>query len=119
ALSGVGFALNPADSGASYATTGSLDGGKLIKIDPSTGEGTLIGITGLNAVPGLAINSAGKIYCTDDQGNLYRIDAVTGEAIFISNPPGIGSLTGIAFDNNDTLYVTTRYYRRLFIQNLL
>jgi len=81
-LSATGFDLNPAESGACYASTGGIEGGKLLRVNPSTGEGVLVGITGLEEMSGLAINSAGKIYGTDDQGNLYRVDAVTGEAKF-------------------------------------
>ena len=43
-------AQTTADPGACYATTGHTDGGRLLKIDPATGSGTLIGSTGLEAL---------------------------------------------------------------------
>jgi len=117
-LEGEGFSLNAADKGSCYASAAIGDSSTLIQIDPSTGAGTLIGTIGLNNVQSLAINSVGKIYGTDSQGNLYRIDAKTAETVFISNP-GLGPLAAITFDKNDTLYALTGYGRYWwFPQNL-
>jgi streptogramin lyase len=103
-LSGEGIIVLPADSGVCYASTGNKDGGRLITINPSTGEGTLIGPTGLGAVPGIAINSSGVIYGTDSiNGDLYRIDAVTGTAVF-DVQTNLGKLAAMAFDTSDVLY---------------
>jgi hypothetical protein len=98
------FSVAPADSGSLYATTGHKDGGRLLKIDPATGQGTLIGDTGLDAVPGLAINSQGEIYCVDAfEGNLYRIDAVSGRALLVG-PTNVMRMISILFDKDDNLY---------------
>jgi len=105
-LNGEGFVINPAQPGICYASTGSRgpNAGSLLTIDPATGAGTFIGSTGLDAVPGLAINTAGEIYGTDRvDGNLYRIDAVTGTAVFAAST-GLFGLQAIAFDGNDVLY---------------
>jgi sugar lactone lactonase YvrE len=95
-----------ADIGACYASTGHNDGGRLFKIDPETGQGTLIGSSGLNALPGLAINSVGEIYATTPpEGDIYRIDADSGSAVFVIQGNG-RPVSGIAFDSNDILYAT-------------
>jgi len=103
-LSGEGVEINPAESGVLYGSTGNYDGGNLIAIDPGSGEGTLIGSTGMGAVPGLAINSNGDIYGIDaNNSDLYLIDAASGRAVFIART-GLYMLPAIAFDVNDILY---------------
>ncbi|MFQ5864131.1 MAG: choice-of-anchor D domain-containing protein [bacterium] len=93
-----------AEPGVVYGTTGHVDGGNLLRIDPATGAATVIGATGLSAVPGLAIDSNGRIFGAEaSTGKLYRIDAATGAATFATNP-GLSFLDGIAFDKNDNLY---------------
>lgn len=108
--SGAAHAQTPATDGVCYGSTGVNDGGRLLTIDPDTGAGTLVGASGVNALPGLAINSAGEIYATDNllDSNLYRIDASTGAATFVGNM-AIEGPDGIAFDDNDVLYVTETY----------
>jgi sugar lactone lactonase YvrE len=104
AISNALLLATPADSGVCYATTGRADGGRLISIDINTGAGTLIGDTGLGAVPALAINSQGEMFAAEDlTGNLYRIDAATGESEFLSST-GLFALQALAFDNDDVLY---------------
>ncbi len=103
-LTGSGFGLNPAGINVCYATTGFADGGNLITINPVTGAGTLVGPTGLEGVPGLAINSNVEIFATArGSGKLYRLDAVTGGAILVDQT-GLNNLDGIAFGENDVLY---------------
>jgi len=93
-----------ASPGECYGSTGLKDGGRLIKIDPQSGAGMLIGATGLGGMPGLAIDSQGRIYGTErTTGGLYRVDAATGQSSFLSNT-GIDFLDAIAFDENDVLY---------------
>jgi hypothetical protein len=101
-LTGEGVVINPAMPGVCYASTGINDGGRLLTIDNNTGAGTLIGPTGLELVPGLAIDSKGIMYGSDGR-NLYKIDAVTGAAVFVANT-GLQFLPAIAFDGNDVLY---------------
>ncbi len=103
-LSGEGLVFNPADSGVMYASTGHIDGGNLITVDTGTGGGTLVGSTGMNSVPGLAINSSGEIYAADgDNSNLYIIDAASGRAVLVAKT-GLFMLPALAFDSNDILY---------------
>jgi sugar lactone lactonase YvrE len=104
-LNAQGFKISPADSGIFYASN---DGNQLLKINPLTGEGTVIGSTGSYDLSGLAINSIGEIYGSDWKGNLFRVDAHTGEVIFLMSP-GFGAIPGIAFDRNDMLYATPNY----------
>jgi len=87
-----------------YASTGFEDGGRFLKIDKTTGTGILIGPTGLSGIPGLAINSSGSVFGTEEvSGDLYRIDAATGSAIFVGST-NVPFLDCIAFDENDVLY---------------
>jgi len=103
-LIGEGLIINPAPPGTMYATTGNMDGGRLISIDLDTGSGTLVGPTGLDAVPGLAVNSSGYIYGLEaNTRNLYQIDASAGTAVFVAGT-GLVSLPAIAFDGTDVLY---------------
>lgn len=99
-----------ASAGTCYASTGGRgpDAGSLLTIDLETGEGTVVGATGKDAVPGLAINSTGSIYGTtvDKQGNaseLILIDADDGSAVTLGST-GITTIEGIAFDANDVLF---------------
>lgn len=98
--------VSAADFGVFYASTGKRGSvpGSLLTINPATGYGTIVGATGLDGVPGLAINSRGEIFGTERvSGDLYRIDAATGKAIFVAET-GLGFLDAIAFDSNNVLY---------------
>jgi hypothetical protein len=97
--------IAPATMGVIYATSGAADLGNLYTIDTATGAGTLIGPTGQIGMPGLAINSMGEIWGTArTSGDLYRIDALTGQAYFQTATPDIQFVDCIAFDDNDVLY---------------
>jgi hypothetical protein len=98
--------ITPAQPGICYASTGGggSNPSSLLTIDKNTGAGTLIGSSGLNGLPGLAINSKGSIYATErSSGDLYRIDAATGAAIFVGVTQ-VPFMDAIAFDGNDVLY---------------
>jgi len=104
ACQGFTIVITPATMGTIYATSGAADGGNLYTIDPLTGAATLIGPTGV-AMPGLAITSTGEIWGTSRiGGDLYRVDAATGQAYFQTATPGIDFLDAIAFDAADVLY---------------
>jgi len=108
-LNARGFVLNAAENGTYFASTGRQGNtpGSLLNIDIATGAGTLIGSTGLDAIPGLAINSSGDIYATSGfsaaGAALYRIDAATGGAVLIGNTGQVG-IEAIAFDGDNELY---------------
>jgi len=105
-LIGEGLVVAVAELGVCYASTGHADGGRFLTINLTTGAGSLIGPTGLDAVPGLAINSAGEIFATSafPEADLYRIDAATGTAILKVGSTELQLLDAIAFDENDVLY---------------
>ena len=104
ALSGNGVAVNPALPGVCYASTGFNDGGRLLTIDINTGVGTLVGPTGIGAVPGLAINKSGIIYATGEPDfSLYKIDALTGSSVFAAST-NLFWIPAIAFNGDDILY---------------
>lgn len=99
--------INNAQMGVCYATQGATPGeggAGLYTINTFTGAATFVGFTGLNGVPGLAINSSGEMWGTERiSGSLYRIDALTGQAFF-QTTTDIGFLDAIAFDDSDVLY---------------
>ena len=99
----------PGESRIMFATTGHGDGSGsvLLRIDPNTGKGTEIGPTGVNAIPGLAINSEGQLFGfgidADASGDLHIIDSETGEAVFALTT-GLTNADALAFDSNDVLW---------------
>ncbi|HXV13607.1 MAG TPA: T9SS type A sorting domain-containing protein [Candidatus Krumholzibacteria bacterium] len=96
--------IAPATMGVIYATSGAADGGNLYTIDTSTGAATLIGPIGV-PMPGLAINSMGEMWGTARiSGDLYRVDAATGQGYFQTTTPGVDFIDCIAFDASDVLY---------------
>ena len=99
--------ISVADTGVCYATLGAMgpNAGSLITIDLATGAGTIVGPSGLTAVPSLAIKSTGEMFATDfpSPGSLYRIDAATGATTLIGST-GLFSPHALAFDGNDVLY---------------
>lgn len=113
-LNGEGFKLNIAETGVCYASASrsGINMGRLLKIDPNTGAGSLIGPTGLEGLAGLAINSEGVTYGIDQQSNdLYFIDVKSGRAVLAAETDL--QLNAIAFDPDDVLYGVTR--QRLYI----
>lgn len=97
--------LEPALSGVCYATTGNDDGGRILRINPTTGAATLLSDPSLAQIPGVAVNSAGDMYLIDGAGLLYRTDPASGLSFAVG---GTGlSLASIAFDENDVLYGVT------------
>jgi len=117
-ISGNANSTTPAEFGVFYAITDRQGNPPacLITIDPVTGAGTLVGSTRLiDGLSGLAINSKGEMYGTDYlSGDLYSIDAATGETHFVVNT-GWSSLEAIAFDRNDSLYGISNYDRALYV----
>jgi len=104
-LVGESYEVSLAESGVCYASTGKNGGGILLSIDLSTGVGKVvrpIRPTVLPGVPGLAINSDGQIFGSDGS-DLFRINAMTGEALLVGNT-GLANLDALTFDGNDVLY---------------
>jgi hypothetical protein len=105
ACQGFTVVIAPAQQGVIYATSGAADAGNLYTINPTTGAATLVGPTGQVGMPGLAINSTGEIWGTARiSGDLYRVDATTGQAYFQTATPGLDFIDAIAFDASDVLY---------------
>ncbi len=101
---GFTFVIQPAQMGTIYATTGSAGASSLYTINTTTGNAVLVGPTGQVGFPGLAINSSGEIWgAIRPGGDLYRIDAVTGQAYFQTGVD-VDFLDAIAFDANDVLW---------------
>jgi hypothetical protein len=107
------FVFDDALAGVCYASTGaSFPNGALLTIDPATGAGSLIGISGQFRLPGLAINSARQIYASSGGGvsQLVRISAsnavsqVVGTIRNASTGSSLAFVDAIAFDGNDVLF---------------
>jgi len=104
---------DPALPGVSYATLGNnaSSPGALITIDPTTGQGSMVGLTGIlggfgdPGVPALAIKSTGEMYAMDigTSSKLYQIDATTGAATLVAATT-LNSPPAIAFDGSDVLW---------------
>ena len=99
---------SPAVAGVCYATTGHGDGSgsDLLTIDLKSGVSTVIGSTGLNAVPSLAVNSDGELFGVDADsttGDVYRIDAGSGVAT-LEFSTGLLGLDALAFSAADRLW---------------
>lgn len=98
--------------GVIYGTLGNTppNSGALIRINPSTGAGTLIGPTGIvgqqddRGVPALAIRSTGEMYAMDigASSNLYLLSAKSGAATLVG-ATGLASPPAIVFDGHDVL----------------
>ncbi|MHC4450146.1 MAG: NHL repeat-containing protein [Planctomycetota bacterium] len=81
------------------------------EIDGATGEAIRLsdnaGVN-LKATPGMAINSAGRIFVHQGEGTgLYSVDNVTGAATLISDTTAGKVGNGMVFDGSDVLYLAT------------
>jgi hypothetical protein len=107
-LKGRGYIITPVTDGALYGVTGNIDGGNLISINTTTGNGTTIGPTGFNQLYGLAVRpSDGRIFSSFSNATsstLYRVNSAGGDAYFFANVP-LPNVRGIAFDAGDILYL--------------
>ena len=98
-------------SGKLFGSTSSNDqvlANGLIEIDMSTGVATTIGPSGMG-ISRLTVNSTGEMYAWSprfSEDGLISVDTTTGVASTVGSPSGIRTLEhGLAFDNEDTLYM--------------
>jgi len=93
-----GMAFSNAGQLFAYAKNGTLEDSLLI-VNPATGAGTLIGLTGImssSSVGGLSFNeSSGALFLSDGL-SLYNLNTATGTATIIGSH-GIAGMSGIAF----------------------
>lgn len=73
--------------------------GNLDKINPETGEVTMIGQTGLGYNANVLAAVDGKLYATDLSNNIYSVDEETGAATFLS-ATGIPPVAQAPFSQN-------------------
>jgi hypothetical protein len=111
-------------TGLLYASSGFTDGGRLFRVDATTGAASLVGATGMAAVAGLAFDTNGTLYGTVSTSlavsihGLAEINPVTGAGAFIGDfgshtgTPIVGidsiavhPLTGILYGSSSTLSV--------------
>jgi hypothetical protein len=77
---------------------------QLLRINPDTGAGSVIGATGATT-NGLAIASNGTIYAATTAGQLVRINPATGASTVIGNFGGGFTSSGdLALDSNGILF---------------
>jgi len=74
-------------------------GGNLDRIDLTTGTLSVVGNTGVRLMEGLALNSAGALYGTDDAGVLRAINTATAATTTIG-VTGLGNIEGLSFRGN-------------------
>jgi len=91
-----GLAIHPQTNELYGVIGGPSDLSALVKIDKSTGQGTLLHEYGIENLAGLAFLSDGTLYANDNwSGNLYTLDIADGSTELIGNT-GIGNLLGLA-----------------------
>jgi hypothetical protein len=83
-------------------------GGSLIRLNPLTGAGTVVGAYNLagSSVSTLAFDStAGKLYGTDGISKLYSIDPETAAATLVGTSPTAVPHNSLGFDNSGRLFM--------------
>ncbi len=77
---------------------------QLLKLNPDTGKGTVVGATG-STTNGLAVHSDGTIYAAGAT-QLVKLNPVTGAGMPVPGNygPGLSSSGDLAFDSNDVLF---------------
>jgi len=95
--------LAKADTGIIYGSSGPTDGGRLITIDKSSGDASVIDSTGLNNIPAIAITSKGNIFAFNMDHKLYKLSAESADTTFI-NTLDMFNLPAMAFNHRDELY---------------
>ncbi|MAA80078.1 MAG: hypothetical protein CL916_12555, partial [Deltaproteobacteria bacterium] len=71
-----------------YMTSSGVQGDDFVRINPVTGEGTLVGNTGVSGIYGLT-SAWGYMFGFTGQGQLVEIDKMTGQAQVIHSFPNI------------------------------
>lgn len=104
---GTGFCEIEPEPGAMFATDGG--GGKLYRVDQTTGAASLIGSTG-TAAQSLAVDPATSVAYAGSGGgadDLYTVDTVTASLHLVGNG-GLGgwSIEGLDFDAGGTLHAS-------------
>ena len=119
-LRGKSIKVQPAIKGVIYAVTGNLTSGQLATIDQNSGEATIIGSTGYDALNGLSIHPSDKdLFATvtlNDTTLLIRIDSETGISFIKAVIPGT-QLRAITFDSNGDLYAGDYDRGQLYLIN--
>jgi len=90
--------------------------GELYLIELLTGSESLIGNTELTDVTGVSFGADHTLYGIDaDSDALYSINLLTAEATLIGNLGIDVAQVGLAFDNNDDLYMVSKSHNHLYL----
>ncbi len=104
-------ALGAKSAEAQLSTLYAISYNDLLTVDPTSGEGTVVGSTGLTFPYGIA-NLNGSLYAFDQPSDLlYRLDLQTGAAVSPINL-GLKGLSGegdLAFRKDGTGFLTTAF----------
>ncbi|MCA9258571.1 MAG: hypothetical protein KDA61_05205 [Planctomycetales bacterium] len=93
------LAVDP--TGHFYATTAT----QLVRLDPISGDVTVIGDTMSSVENGLAFDSSGALYGIGGGRRLMRIDVESGAATLVGDVTDVFRIEDLAFDpDNDELY---------------
>jgi len=107
AFDGDGFIVTPAEQGVLYTVTGTIDLGRLYRVDPDSGTATLIGSTGYTQVVSARVHPVTQeiigLVPSGSNHLLVRINSLFGDAHEVSVIT-LTTLKGMSF-RNDTLYI--------------
>ncbi|MBL4700393.1 MAG: hypothetical protein JKX85_03965, partial [Phycisphaeraceae bacterium] len=121
-------ALEFSSTGRLLAVNQGSTGRQYIELDQTTGDATKVNDEGtlLNSLVGLTADEQGRFYSVGDDnasnnllytstGNIYNLATTSdvngnavGTALFNSNLNLLGSVVGLAFNSNDSLYAVTQ-----------
>ena len=109
-LKGIGYKIVPATANVLYSTSGSSTLCKLITINPSNGQSTVVGESSIGKLYSLTVDrNKRELYTlveTTPNSKIARIDATNGKAV-VYRDLGL-DLKAIAFDNNNELYAISK-----------
>ncbi|MFH0733734.1 MAG: T9SS type A sorting domain-containing protein [bacterium] len=105
-LTGIGYSVAPVSANVLYSTSGSSSLCKLISVDPTNAQATLIGQSTIGKLFSLTVEKESKqLYSLVDaspNSKIARIHGLTGNGV-VYKDLGL-SLKAIAFDKDDILY---------------
>jgi len=86
------------------------EGGRLLRVDPSTGEQSVVTEPGLLVRPaGVAVDGDGTLLVTDMLGRLVRVDPGSGAQTLISSNDQLWGAQGIAVEDGGTAVVAVEW----------
>jgi hypothetical protein len=100
------LAFNPV-TGQLYGASNNLASGpsSLLTIDPTTGQGTVIGTFSSTQLVDIAFDSSANLYGWSRTGDLYSVNLTTGAATQVGDALGtLGTRGGLAIDATNNIF---------------